>query len=353
MLGGRPGGGVHLEEVGAVDARPREAFVAAGEQVGRATCGLVGDGDGDGVLVVLDEKQHRSTVARGPVQRFVKRTLRRRAVAARAVGIGIRAFPLRREGNPHRWKELGTDGRRDREDVTLGAAEVLRHLPTARVRIVGLGEVVQHHLARGPAQGQVHRQVAVIEAEPVVPGAGEGAYGRLRGFMARTPDVEEPFPLFEQGQHLLVEPPRAEHGAVDVQQHVRLEVAGTDRVDVEDGAGALRREGIFGDGRVGRAIEGRGLAPVRRVLGSVPLSLSHVFTKFIYRKRRWAVVQRAGGVPGIPGGARTPPRRRARRSEKPDGTRIGSRKKRFQSPIWIRPTSRKDKKSGGESKANK
>ncbi|GIV60677.1 MAG: hypothetical protein KatS3mg043_1766 [Rhodothermaceae bacterium] len=274
VLERRPGHGVGLEEVRAVDAGAFQAFIAAGELVGGAAGRLFGDGDGDGVLVVLHDEEHRRPGAGRPVEGFVEVALGGGAVSARTVDVGV-VVGLAEQAQAHAdgRQELGADGGRDGQDVALPVAVVLGHLPPAAVGVVGLGQVGQQHLLGRTAQAQVHRQVPVIEAEPVVARAGEQPDGGLGGLVPGTADVKEPFALLEQAQHLLVEQARGEHPAVDRQQGLGLEVVRGHRLDLE--------VAFVGGGRRGRAdavgLEGRfgDLARRKRFL-SVPLLSSCV-----------------------------------------------------------------------------
>ncbi len=233
IVDGGPGYGVDLEKVGAVDAGAFEAFVAGGELVGGAAGRLILDRDRDGIFIILNKKQNRRLATGGPVERLVKVALRRGAVAAGAIDVGVVVEPLNRQAEAEPRQPLGADRRGDRQDVFVRMAEVLGHLAPARVRAVGLGQVVEQRLLDRLAQRQGHAQVSVIHREPVVAGTREQAHGRLRRLVAAAADVEKSLALLNQRQHLLVETPGCDHGAIDRVQRLLVEICRADGLDVQ------------------------------------------------------------------------------------------------------------------------
>ena len=96
------------KEVGPVNTEAGKAFVSRRQFEGSAAGRLVGDGDGYRVLVVLDQEQYRDASARSPVERLVKISLRRRAVAARGEDVRVVMLPLRGEPEAEPRKPLRT-----------------------------------------------------------------------------------------------------------------------------------------------------------------------------------------------------------------------------------------------------
>ena len=64
-------------------------------------------------------------------------------------------------------------------------------------------------------------------------GTAQASDGCLRSFVAGAADMEEPFTLLQQGEHLFVQPTRRQHGAIDAQQFLCVEVRWTDRMYIK------------------------------------------------------------------------------------------------------------------------
>ncbi len=112
-------------------------------------------------------------------------------------------------------------------------AEVLRHLAPTAERVVCLAVVRLQDLGRCDADGERRREVAVVEAEPVLATAELSTNGELAGLVAGGADVEESLSLLEQRQHLVVQLARQHHGAQRLPEFVGGHVGGRERRHVQ------------------------------------------------------------------------------------------------------------------------
>ena len=88
------------------------------------------------------------------------------------------------------------------------------------VGVVALGEQVEHRLAGGHAEDEVHAEVAVVRGEVV--GAALERHGRahLGRFLARAGDDERRAALAVEREHAFVQAPREEHVVVHLFEFV-------------------------------------------------------------------------------------------------------------------------------------
>ena len=78
----------------------------------------------------------------------------------------------------------------------------------------------QQHLERRDAELQAQRAVAVVRVKPVVAGPQREAGGDLNRLVAGAADLEERLALVLELDLLVVEPPRPQHAAIDVEERV-------------------------------------------------------------------------------------------------------------------------------------
>ena len=106
-------------------------------------------------------------------------------------------------------------------------------------------------------------------------------YRRLRRLVARAADVEEALALLQEREHLLVQAPRGQHGAVDLQERLLLEVLRADRLELQV---AL----VGGGGRLDRLVVGPAVGGIevwqlervlRLVLLRILFGISHSSSK--------------------------------------------------------------------------
>ncbi len=180
-------------------------------------------GTRDRVAVVLDHEDDRQLVDAREVHRLVDVAL----VAGAFAGVGHRdlvdAADLGRPGDPGRVQDLRGHRRRKRQDVAVAIAVVAGHLATAGAGVACLGELGEHDLARGHAEGDQARDGAVIGNEPVEALAHAIGDRDLRALVALAADDEGDLAGAVEDPHALVQRPRERHQPVHLQQVVRSE----------------------------------------------------------------------------------------------------------------------------------
>ena len=105
-------------------------------------------------------------------------------------------------------------------DVQRRVAPVRRHLAAAVARVERRADAGEQHLERRHAELQAERPIAIVGMEPVVAGPEGQAGGDLHRLVAGAADLEEDAALVLELDLLVVELPRPEHAAVDVEQRV-------------------------------------------------------------------------------------------------------------------------------------
>ena len=118
------------------------------------------------------------------------------------------------------------------------------HLPTARVGVVRGRDRRQQHLRRCHPEREAQRPVAVVGVEPVVPGLEDLPGHHLYRLVPGARDLEEDLVLTLELDFLVVQPPREEHEAVQLEQLLLLEPRG--RLALRSGSGS--RVGAGGHG---------------------------------------------------------------------------------------------------------
>ena len=193
----------------------------------------------DGVAVVLHQEDHRQLEVGGGVERLPELALAGGAVAGGAehdlvavrllvpVGDALDAGvaePCLRAA--HGLEELGAGGARRADDVEGLVAPMGRHLPAARVGIVGGADGGQELLRGRHAEAETERAIAVVGVEPVVGGAEDPRGGHQDALVAGARDLEEDLVLPLELDLLVVDPPRQQHEAVHVEQVRLLQLGG-------------------------------------------------------------------------------------------------------------------------------
>ena len=150
------------------------------------------DRNGNGVLIVLDQKQQRqlavgcgiqglpefalagSSVAAGDVNDLisVKAELLELGVVAGVLldCVGMTGEIAARLRASHRLQQLRAGGRGAGDDVQLLVPPVRRHLPATGIGVLGGAHGLQQLLQRGHAEGETERAVAIVGEKPVVAG---------------------------------------------------------------------------------------------------------------------------------------------------------------------------------------
>src|SRR5690606_19449743 len=123
--------------------------------------------DADGVAVVLAGEDDGSALRAGQVQAGVPVALAGGAVAEAAQHDLRPARELHRQRRAYGGRDVRADRRRDREDVELAGARMVRHLPRLR-RVGARPHHLGHELDERHAEREHQRDVAVVRVEPVV-----------------------------------------------------------------------------------------------------------------------------------------------------------------------------------------
>ena len=146
-----------------------------------------------------------------------------------------------RLGAPDGLEELGAGGAGGADDVEVLVAPVGRHLPAARVGVVGRADGGEELLGGGHAEAEAEGAVAVVGVEPVVGRAEDLGGGGQHALVAGAGDLEEDLVLPLELDLLVVDPAGQQHDAVDVEQVGLFELGG--------GSGAAGASGHVTRGR--------------------------------------------------------------------------------------------------------
>ena len=259
------------DRIAAVDLVDAQIGDRAHDGGDAAAGGLCLDRDGDGVLVVGDQKEHRRAAQAGGVHRLPELSLARRAVSAGDVDDGVRIGSQRplRLGAADRLQELCAGGARLGDDVETRVAPVARHLPSARVGIVGAADRRQEHLERRHADLQAERPVAVVRVEPVVPRLEMQRGGRQDRLVPRAADLKKDPVLALELDLPVVETPGHIHVAVDPDEGLPPEAFAAKLLEIE----AAAVEDLHGGLR-------------SHLLTHIPLVLAVVAAWWLYDSRR-------------------------------------------------------------------
>ncbi len=177
----------------------------AGGAVGNHTGDLLRSGDGDGVLVVLDDDDEGKAVDAGEVHRLVPVPLGSGTLTPvdhHDPGSFLLLQHVRDAGGVG---ELGGDGRGVGEHVEAGIRPVIGQLAAPAGRVVLLGEDREEDVVGRHSPRQGHSHVPVVGQHPVDPGVHREHAGHLRRLVARRGDHEGGASLAVEGPHAVVE----------------------------------------------------------------------------------------------------------------------------------------------------
>ncbi len=177
---------IRCTEVAAVHLVPVQPFVSLYHAEDRFARELLGNRDGDGKLVVLDEKDHREPAPRGPVDRLVKFPLTRRPFARG----NVHDFPPSFTHGTHRCPEglqvLGPRRAGLCHDPVRHMAVVKRHRKTVAARPALPVKGLQEDLFDGISELKGEREITVVRVGPVHSRLQRHARGGLRHFVSGT-----------------------------------------------------------------------------------------------------------------------------------------------------------------------
>ena len=237
------------DRVAAIDFLDQQVGEVRDELRHRPTGCLHLDRHRDGVLVVLDQEEHRQLEVAGAVHGLPPFAFTRGAITGGDVddlvpldrlvlqildsGIAEPGF-----GAAHGLEELCSRRARLADDVQLLVAPVGGHLPATGVRVVGGSHPGKQHFRGRHAERQGERAVAVVGIEPVVRRPQRLACGHEHGFVTRARNLKKDLVLALELDLLVVDAPRQEDQPVHIEQI---------------GLGERRRCFRRSDGRSGRA----------------------------------------------------------------------------------------------------
>src|SRR5687768_13666262 len=112
----------------------------------------------DRIPVVFDEKDDRKLVDGREVQRLMKVAPAGAALATASHHNNRVLVHLRRQGDARGVQELRRDDRTLGDDLPFAVRPVSRHLAAVAVRVIALGEQVEHRLTRRLAEDKVHSE---------------------------------------------------------------------------------------------------------------------------------------------------------------------------------------------------
>src|SRR5262249_46445800 len=131
----------------------------------------------------------------------------------------------------------GAGGLGDQVDSLV--SPVGRHLPAGRRRVLARADGLEEHLVGRDPDLEAHRPLAVVELEPVVPGAGNQPRSRRDRLVAGAGDLEIDLVLPLELDLLVVDPAREIDVAVGRRQRGRVEAVVLARLDLGRHAGTI------------------------------------------------------------------------------------------------------------------
>ena len=226
------------EDVVAVDGRGLDV-VAAGALGDVADGHLLLAGLGDGVAVVLAEEDHGQLVDGGEVERLVKVALGGGALAEVDDGDLVQPSQLRGVGDAGGVRQVGGDHAGAGDDALLGEGPVARHLASARVGVVGLGEEAEHDLLGAHAEHDHDARVAVVGQHPVDALLERVGGADLCRLVAGAGDREGGPALAVEDEHAVVDLAREQHLAVHAPMQIGALEAALRLMDAGHGSPSL------------------------------------------------------------------------------------------------------------------
>ncbi len=237
--------GVAGQRIGAVHFRKMKVGKSLHQLADVAARGADLNGNGNGVLVVFDHKEHGqlqvrsgvqrlpefalagSTVATGDVDDLValeNHVLELAIVAARLLGrFGMPAEVAAGLGTADCLQELRSGGRRLRDDIEFLVSPMGGHLAAAGVGVIGSSDRLQQLLVRRHAQREAERAVAIVGIEPVVAGAQRQSGSDQQCFVSGTGDLEVDLLLALEQDLAIIQLARQVHQPIDIDQLLRRE----------------------------------------------------------------------------------------------------------------------------------
>ena len=201
------------------------------EGAGDAGAGSLDIGwNGDGIAVVLDDKEYGKLVQRSGADRLVKISLARSSISGGDVDHLVlatgRQRRVRRQApdnfihlcSTDRLQELGSRGAGLADDIQFGSGEVVRHLTTAGAGIRPLAQGLPEKVCRGHSEAIGEGTITVIGIEPVLTRAQQLRRYRLDGLVSRTAELKLKGALTPQAYLRFVQLARPDHEIVDPEQ---------------------------------------------------------------------------------------------------------------------------------------